>query len=412
MFLGNELIAQPLGKKQGARVMLAEEKLLLCSARIDITSEQKKLGSSLIAGGIDWELFAKKAVWHNLISIVCRNYKKNCPGVLPAEIDKAFSGVATTNAAKNLFLCYALEIILGELRAVGVDAVPFKGPALALLVYSDLSARCFSDLDILIDRASLKTASGILKTMGYRAELNLNHEQLLAFSYHEDNLTFYHKDGVVVELHWELSGLYLARPVTLQDLLSSLVSINLTEGKAPHLPINILLVYLSVHGAKHMWEKLEWLVCVHELVGTATDKEWSLALELAGAWRCRRMFFLGLSLCRELFDTELPADIMVEIKKDPHLVQLAQQIKSLLFQGDKGEEDKSGGKRFTLFHLQVRDSLVDSIRYLLRLLFRPSRVEWQLFPLPASLSFLYYIVRPLRLIFVGFKLGVGCMVSR
>ena len=63
-------------------VLLAEEKLLLCCAGTDMTPEQKSLVNSIIVDEIDWELFAKKAVWHNLLSSVCRNFKKNCLGVL------------------------------------------------------------------------------------------------------------------------------------------------------------------------------------------------------------------------------------------------------------------------------------------------------------------------------------------
>ena len=62
--------------------------------------------------------------------------------------------------------------------------------------------------------------------------------------------------------------------------------------------------------------------------------------------------------------------------------------------------DELRAKRYNLFHLLVRDNVIDSIRYLLRLIFRPTNVEWLWLRFPASLSFLYYFLRPLRLGFL------------
>jgi hypothetical protein len=378
-----------------------EWRLLLLAARISPTPEQAEGIRGLVRSGIDWQLLTRLAARHNLLSLLYLNLKEICWAELPLEIAEALEGLFISLEAKNLFLSYALEMLLDRFEEQGIEAVPFKGPALALSAYRDLAARGFVDLDILIGRADLNAVCVILKANSYRPELDLGVEQLSAFSCHEDNLAFYNKDGVHIELHWELSGLYLARPVSLGDLQSSLTNIRLTEREVSHLPAVIQLVYLGVHGAKHLWERIEWLSCIHELSRAVPESEWPATLELAESWQCRRMFLLGLALCRELLDTELSETIRNEIKADPQLANLSRQVKHQIFQGRPNDPVGGLEKRFSLFHLQVRDNLRDTIRYLLRLFFRPSQVEWRLLPLPASLSFLYYIFRPVRLLYAG-----------
>jgi len=393
--------------KNGSR-LIPEWRLLLLAARTSLTPEQTEGIRELIRSGIDWELTTRMAARHNLLPLLYLNLKKICWDELPTEIAAALAGFFITIEAKNLFLCSALEMLLDKFKEQGIDAVPFKGPALALSAYKSLAARGFADLDILIARTDLKTACKTLKTNSYRPELDLEPEQLSAFACHEDNLAFYNEDGVNIELHWELSGLYLAKPIRLRDLQPSLTTIRLTEREAPHLPAVIQLVYLCIHGAKHMWERIEWLSCIHELTRSVPESKWHAALELAGSWQCRRMFLLGLSLCRELLDTELPELILKEIQSDPRLPELSRQVKHQIFQGSPDDPAGELEKRFSLFHLQVRDNVSDSIRYLLRLLFRPSSAEWHLLPLPGPLSFLHYFIRPVRLLYEG----VGRMVTR
>ena len=393
--------------KKGPR-LIPEWRLLLLAARTSLTPEQIEGIRGLVRSGINWEFATRMAARHNLLPLLYLNLKKICWDELPTDITEALAGFFITIEAKNLFLCYALEMLLDKFEAQGINAIPFKGPSLAISAYRALAARGFSDLDILIDRVDLKAACTTLKANSYRPELDLGPEQLSAFACHEDNLAFYNEDGVNIELHWELSGLYLAKPVRLRDLQPSLTTIRLTEREVPHLPAVIQLVYLCVHGAKHMWEKIEWLSCIHELTRSVPESEWTAALERAGSWQCRRMFLLGLSICRELLDTKLPELILKEIQSDLRLPELSRQIKHQIFQGRPDDPAGELETRFSLFHLQVRDNLSDSIRYLLRLLFRPSSAEWHLLQLPGPLSFLLYCFRPMRLLYEG----VGRMITR
>ena len=56
-----------------------------------------------------------------------------------------------------------------------------------------------------------------------------------------------------------------------------------------------------------------------------------------------------------------------------------------------------GGWRETLSAVRLFSRPTDRLRYLGRLLLRPTLAEWSLIRLPSSLRFLYYGLRPLRL---------------
>jgi len=57
--------------------------------------------------------------------------------------------------------------VLDLLTGSGVEAIPFKGPVLAVQAYGDLLMRSFVDLDILIHAKDLSRVSKILIDQGY-----------------------------------------------------------------------------------------------------------------------------------------------------------------------------------------------------------------------------------------------------
>jgi putative nucleotidyltransferase-like protein len=50
-----------------------------------------------------------------------------------------------------------------------------------------------------------------------------------------------------------------------------------------------LLVYLCAHGAKHVWEKLIWIVDVAGLINRHSDPDWRSVCDLAARHRCERV---------------------------------------------------------------------------------------------------------------------------
>ncbi len=146
-----------------------------------------------------------------------------------------------------------------------------------------------------------------------------------------------------------------------------------------------------------MWERLEWICCIAELVRNKSDLQWDKAFKLASDVKCSRIVRHGLYLAHELLEVELPAQVTKELAADPTLPQLAEQIKQQFFPLLRPGQTVAGGNRFKRLQLQVRDSLWEQVVYGWRQLTMAREADWRWLPLPAYLAFLYMFLRPLRL---------------
>ena len=77
---------------------------------------------------------------------------------------------------------------------------------------------------------------------------------------------------------------------------TSLLRVDLPWVMAPE----ELLIILCVHGSKHAWERLKWVVDVAELL-RSQRLNWKRVFSTATKWKCRRMALLGLAFAMGLW---------------------------------------------------------------------------------------------------------------
>ena len=93
------------------------------------------------------------------------------------------------------------------------------------------------------------------------------------------------------------------------------------------------------------------------------------------------------------------------MEADPKIKKLAAKVYDNLFHESDELSENGVSSRFSYFHVEVRDRLSEKVRYGLRLVTSPTVEDWRLFPLPGYLSFLHYLLRPMRLaVGLGFAL--------
>jgi hypothetical protein len=104
-------------------------------------------------------------------------FRVSLPANLEGDLERRFA----TNAQRSLRLTRELARIMACLENHSVDAIPYKGPALAQAIYGDVAMRQFSDLDILIrvsdyDRAdrSLCKSWDMNRPPNYARRLNVH----------------------------------------------------------------------------------------------------------------------------------------------------------------------------------------------------------------------------------------------
>ena len=141
--------------------MSQPEKSFILNA-IRISQEKRDPNYGIEIGKLDWSLVLQIAIQQQVLPILYYQLKDLYEvGVLP-EIPPLIKVAYIKNAESNLRLASKLIWLKNIFSKNGIKCLIFKGPALAIQAYHDLSARQFVDLDILIHREDFQRVYEIL----------------------------------------------------------------------------------------------------------------------------------------------------------------------------------------------------------------------------------------------------------
>jgi hypothetical protein len=202
---------------------------------------------------------------------------------------------------------------------------------------------------------------------------------------------------LTLDLHWEMSGNYSFEPLVLGRMRQDLFWMTLAGKTVPQPRVETLLVYLCLHGTRDCWKDMESVSSIAGLIAGHDNWDWTQVNRMADRMRCKRMVLLGLVLARDLFDTELSPSILKAVADNPVVLNLASEVCKYLFETCEPEMVEKRKSKFSSFHFRARDRWPEKLRYTSHLLLSATAQEWNLFPLPAGLSFLHMLLRPLRL---------------
>lgn len=380
-----------------------ENELLLCCARTCIDSERAQR-LKLLQKDIDWAYVIRVASRNRVMPLLYWSLNTTCPEAVPQTTLDQLRNHFHANARSNLVLTRELLRLLNLFEAHKIPALSLKGPILAASAFGNLALRQFGDLDIIVHEQNIPRAEHLLISQGYKQASQLtsaeeaNYDQFESGEYY-----FVHSDGrTVVDLHWEIAPSYFPFPLDLDRLWKRLEPVSLAGTMVPNLPLEDLLLFLCMHGSKHLWTRLAWICDIAELIRSHPGIDWERLTEYASTLRSQRMLFLGLFLANDLLGTALPQDILQKIQVDPVVKDLAVQVRKWLFSEADGSEPLGQVEGF-IFYIKMREHLQDRIKHFLYLMKRsnwliPSKRDQNFLPLPAFLSFLYYLVRPIRVV--------------
>ncbi|MFQ5849219.1 MAG: nucleotidyltransferase family protein [Candidatus Binatia bacterium] len=373
-----------------------EADLLLCCARTWMDSEKAACIRALLQHDLDWAYLLRTAHQHGMAPLLYWHLNATCLEAVPKDTLDQLRDHFDNNGRRNLFLTGELLKLLNLFEAYEIPVIPYKGPLLAASVYGNLALRQFLDLDLLVHKQHVSKARELLVSQGYRPQFHLNGDQESAFLQSYSELCFAREDGrVIVDLHWAITSRGFSFPLDPERLWGHLEPISLGGKEVLTLCPEDLLLILCVHGGKHLWERLDWICGIAELIRVHKGMDWRRVMEQAGALRSERMLFLGLYLASDLLEAALPEEASQRVHADPVLRLLAVQMRERLFREANGPP---GVLESWLFHLRLRDRLRDGCRYCLSLVMTPTGLELTLLPLPTSLFPLYYVLRPMRLL--------------
>jgi hypothetical protein len=377
-----------------------EYRLLLVCARKDLTAQQLEAANSAISSGVDWDLLTRLAEEHGLSPLLYWHLQRSFPTQVPngqRQHLKVFE-----NNRRNLSLSAALLRLLDALQDAGIRALAYKGPALATLLYGDVTLRQMSDLDILIDGASFHAAREVVMGLGYQPAFVHSRKQEEARLRSDCECEFSDAGGkLMVDLHWQITASHLAQRFCFDEFWQRRRIVTIGPGSVPTFSAGDTALVLAVHGGKHLWQRLGWLADFAESL--RHDLDWQTLRMKAHNARAERMLLLALALAKDIVQVEIPAELTAAIKDDTAVQALAATIAKNLFgeqnladenkKREKDQNDAEGNPVRWLTMLQLADSRWDGMRSAVHFALSSGPREWQAVRLPDSLFGLYHVVR-------------------
>lgn len=384
-------------KISGKDIKPEYELLLLCARGVLETPRQERVRAITGTCELDWEFLVDFAVRNRILPLAAKNLLHYSAEDIPAGIRTRFRALYRNNEAYNRYLSGHLLLILHLFELHNIQAVPFKGPVLAVSAFGDSALRTFGDLDLLLPGPDLEKAVRILFRHGYSTPYDLSVPECLYLARQTHHVHLHNQQtNVTVELHWEMTGRYLDYSLEFDEVVAVQETIRLLGDTVSNIGPEYLLVYLCVHGNRHLWLQLDFVCGIAEHIRSRPDLDWDRAIDLADRLGAGRMLLLGLMLAEELLQAPIPEHVRNRFHKDPRLLHAKRESESFLL-GPRFSAEETGQLKALSFHVRTFDHLSTGIVYCFRKIFRVDAVDMAWIRLPTYVRFLYILIRPLRL---------------
>jgi len=379
--------------------------LLACSsARLSGTGADRI--KTLVTENINWADLIRIAAPHGLLPLLHHNLNLVCEDRVPPRTLAQLVRYHESVARRNTIHAGELFNLLDLLEANHIPAIPFKGPTLGLFAYGDLSLREFTDLDIVVHESDLWRTWDVLTRHGYVPEDGggalAERRPLPPGGKH---WAFKSKNRLTLEIHWRFIEKSFGSQLEPADVWSSVRSSTHSGRSLQVIPPEQMLVLLSIHLASHLWRRLNWICDITAIVNSKPDIDWELLLRTARRVGCERILAVSLLLSKNLLGSFLPRHVDERFGKDEVSALIVREVSDGLFTEIKTEFWRIDGVRYAIIRRErQKDRFQAFISHVLRKAsLRPTRADAESLRLPASLSFLHYITRPIRLLPAGIQ---------
>jgi len=373
---------------------VSENELIRLVARRDLNGDMRTELRHLVQHEINWDYLFATAQAHGLLPLLHKHLTSAAADLIPNHFLSRLKRDSIANSQNVLHLIAKQLRVYKLFKQNNISVALFKGPLLAQTAYGELSLRQAGDIDVLINRQDFDQARTLLESLGYEMSPRLTPAQLISHLNNHCELQFMRDEWfTVVDLHWDLAPRSFVFKLHASEVMSRLQSVSLAGTSVETFSAEDLVLYLSMHGAKHLWRRLEWIASLAESIRAIPDLNWGLLVQRAEQAYAARMLALGLRLVEKFSDVQVPAHVLANVDADGAMLRMSAQVREQLF----NTFGAAGSTETNLYNLRVMDRKRDALLSALRAIFVPTLPDWQALALPAPLHSLYYAFRPLRL---------------
>jgi putative nucleotidyltransferase-like protein len=371
----------------------AEWSILLaaCSA----TPREQKVARlrSLLQQPVPWKSLITLAERHGALPLLYQALL-GMEAEIPAEEMQKLKQNYHTNLHKMLLLSSELIRILEHLSTLGVEVMPYKGLALAETLYGDITLRQSGDIDLLIRPPDLPRIRRAVSELGYVPHVPLTEEQEQAYLKSGYECAF---DGAagrnLLEVEWGIQPRFYAVDFDMDGIFRRAMTVKVAERTMRTPCCADLLLVLSAHAAKHVWDRLVWLCDIARLMCLPT-LDWSWIASEAGNLGIVRIVWVTMLAANRLLDVPIPAAAHASLPQDSSAADFTNEVLGHIV---SDVEYNLESPSYFRFMMRLRERTSDRLRFLQRLVFTPGPGEWQAVQLPRPLFPLYRLVRLTRL---------------
>jgi hypothetical protein len=369
--------------------MSPEDELCLLLARAQLSAEARERALRLLASPFQWPRALRTAREYELAPLVYAGLRTlGFPGV-PDPVHSEWTRIFRFNAIRNELLARELARILRLLGDAGIPVMPLKGVALAESLYDDPALRVCSDIDVLLSPQNAIEAFHIAVSCGYKPGFTQPRllDLVVRYAYHGVLMREERTRTYRLELHWALFSGGGLESELLEQIWSDAARKTFYGVPAFALSAEWEFLYLAVHAAQDSGLSLKWFADLDRLCSRGI-LDWKKVNDKAKSLGWEEAVRSSLAACCSLFET--PIDPVFGLTAPPHWSRAPLSSPPAMPTDD-------------LFIFRLLRTPGRKLRFLAHRLLVPTPAECTLLPLPASLFFLYYALRPMRVAYVALQ---------
>jgi hypothetical protein len=276
-------------------------------------------------------------------------------------------------AACNVCLMDQLQRITTAFEETGLSLLSTQGSSLVETVYPSLGTRPMTDIDLLVKKEEWPEARQLLQRLGFSSRAGFP--------------SFFSRQGVILDIHFDLGGYdrirsrrYAVR-IPHDRLWAEAVPSADSHSRRTLSPGDTLL-YLAAHLQKHSFSRLIWFLDVALLIQQHRDISWPVVWDRAQKFNLTKCLYFVLCYLRSVLGIELPETVDKGFKAGSLNLVERRFLRALL----AGEEIGLVGDLLMAFSIENPG---DRLRLLAETAFPRREIMSQIYPGKSRYTFLW-----------------------
>ena len=347
----------------------------------------------------DWAWFRTLTEGHEVAPLVASSLRGDGEDLVPSEVVDWLWEERRRVARRNLYLASELRSLLDSLESRGIECRVLKGLPLGTQALGDAGLRPTADLDILVRRTDLESATQVFIEHAFYREEPLPPAAQKAKEEDLYSRAFGRREGWVgLDVHWAFAPRKYGESRLMERVWAERDEVSLFDQTFPVLSWPHLPVHLAIHGSKHgpfPWPKLKWIADIAGLLVRRSRQEWRDAVSIADDLGCRRRLLLGVAMAQRCLVARLTPELQEALTDESAVLVVSAELESYLFSRRRAAPSALGRVRIDT---ALRDGPTEKVAMAARSVLRPSKKDWGKVVLPEGFTWLYGPLRAVRLI--------------